>query len=172
MNVRAHRADYRNKIARDERARRNMKNDNGKRQTITLSLTRKQAHSIQMNGERLLSRPRYGWPAIDESITRQIIKKTGKLFPEIAEEERQSKLAWEIQRANSNPMEIRKKYEKQIEKAQERSRKAHNAVRVLEDKIDEELDAIINAKFDEAGITLFRSHRRGLTHADGLIKSK
>ena len=147
----------------------NIKGSNGKTQTIILRLTRKQVTEIQANS----SSGRYGFPNLGESIANQIVKKAGKLFPEIAEEDRQTKLAFEIQRANSNPMEIRKKYEKQIEKVQERSRKAHNAVRVLEDKIDEELDAIINAKFDEAGVTLFRSFNgRGLTHADGLIKSK
>ena len=143
---------------------------NGKRQTITLSLTRAQVKAIQDSGDLFggfYRHRRYGTPSIGESLSKQIIKKAGKLFPEILEEERQLKVAWEIKQAYRDSLtDIRLRRKDEIHEASECYEQAHKAMRTLDNQMEEELDGVIDAKFDEAGITMFRSHGQGLVLAE------
>jgi len=148
----------------------NIKGSNGERQIITLTLTRSQVKAIQDNEQHLFSG--YGWGRrrgiynIGDQLAKQIVKKAGKLFPEIAEEERQLKLAWEIkQELRLTLSEVRSKHEDEIREAQATYDQAHKAVMTLENQMEKELDDIIDTKFAESGITMFRSHGSGLALA-------
>ncbi len=146
-------------------------NRNRERQKITISLTRGQAQSIQANGRDLFGGCGYGRRRGDmnvgEQLAKQIVKKAGKLFPEIAEEDRQSQLAWKIKEELRYTLrDVRSKHEDEIHEAHEVFEQAHKAMMAIENLMEKEADAIIDVKFDEAGITMFRSHGGGLTMPD------
>ena len=131
-----------------------------KSQTIQLRITRKQAESIQRRGDLYGGRGRY---EIEDLLARQIVKKAGKLFQDIGEHERQLSLAWKIQNdargheEESGVSEIRLKFEQRLNEANAKRAEVLKALGEIENEEREEIEALFNQKFDEAGITLFRS---------------
>lgn len=132
---------------------------------IKIRLTEAQVESIQHRGDLYNHGPRRrSFGTLEDSITKQILKKASKLFPEIKERERQHALAWDIQSYRVGDEELREKvsairagYETKVEELREQQIKLSTEIVKLDREIEEKVCALFNEKFDEAGITLFRS---------------
>lgn len=135
-----------------------------KKATIKISLTETQVESIQRRGDLYTYGPRRQSCGFEESVTKQIVKAASKLFPEVKERERQRALAWDIQATYSGDEELREKvsairagYETKKEKLSKQQCELSTEIVTLDREIEAKIRVVFDQKFDEAGITLYRS---------------
>jgi hypothetical protein len=147
-----------------------------KKQAIKIWLSEGQVESIQQRGDLYRYGHRRSSVTLEESITKQIVKQASKLFPEVNERGRQEILAWNIQNSGYGDGEIsegvsaiRAEYASRLNGHQVVVNEAHRKMGEIEQEMREKIEAIFNQKFDEAGITLFRS---GYPHGLRRVENK
>lgn len=125
--------------------------------TVKVRLGYHQVRAILAGNENRLG---FRYLRLDEKIARQIVKQAKNLFPEIEEMDKQRQLAWKIQGEASACPEVKaivEKYGPKLAKLIGKQVKLREKEGMLVNEKEEKIEAIINQKFDEAGINIFRA---------------